>query len=115
MFCSVFALEGLFGMVPAIYMDVTQDGSQCNSTQTLSMSIEGYVAAHLLLQSILPFLLPFLLMAYPLVHMIRHGKGICDNFQRQIVRNVSLLGGSYIIIYLPVAFLTIIIFPTILQ
>ena len=50
MFCSVFALEGLFGMVPAIYMDVTQDGSKCNSTQTLSMSIEGYVAAHLLLQ-----------------------------------------------------------------
>ena len=122
-FCLIFALEGVFGMVPAIYMDVsstTQDGSsspQCISTQTLSMSIEGYVAAHLLLQSILPFLLPFVLMLYPLIHLIRRLKiGIChDNFHsKQIVRNVVVLCGSYILIYMPVALLTIIIFSTIL-
>ena len=79
------------------------------------MSLEGYVASHLLLQSILPFLVPFLLMSYPLVHLIRHYKGVVDKFQRQIVQNVAILAGSYILIYLPVAILTITIFPTILQ
>ena len=122
-FCLIFGFEGVFGMVPAIYMDVastTQDGSssqaQCISTLTLSMSIEGYVATHLLLQSVLPFLLPFVLMLHPLIHLIRRLKAdFCDNFQRQIVRNVVVLCSSYILINMPVALLTIIIFPTILQ
>ena len=29
-------------MVPAIYMDVSTDGANCNSTQTLTMSVEAF-------------------------------------------------------------------------
>ena len=112
-FCLIFACEGLFGMVPAIYMDY--DGSNCISTQTYSMSIEGYVAAHVLLHSILPFILPFGILIYPLIELMKNLKKVQDEFKRQILRNVVVLCSSYILIYLPVALLTIIIFPTILQ
>jgi hypothetical protein len=101
-------------MVPAIYMDVSLDGEKCNSTQTLDMSVEAFVTAHMLLQSILPFLLPFLIMIYPLYDLIRKLKGISDKFYRDIVRNVIILVVSYILIYSPLAILALIIFPTVL-
>lgn len=112
---GLFALEGIFGLIPAIFMDVSTNGKACNSTQTLHMSVEGYVAAHLLLQSILPYLLPFTLMVYPLYTLVRQLRGISDAFYRSIVRNVIVLALSYIVAYLPLAILSLIIFPTIFQ
>ena len=113
--CCLFALEGVFGMVPAIYMDVASDGSKCNSTQTLVMSVEAFVSVHMLFQSILPYLFPFVLMIFPLTQMIIHFRSISDVFIKDLVRNVLVLACSYIMTYTPLALLAIIIFPTILQ
>ena len=113
--CCLFALEGVFGMVPAIHMDVASDGSKCNSTQTLVMSVEAFVSVHMLFQSILPYLFPFVLMIFPLTQMIIHFRSISDVFIKDLVRNVLVLACSYIITYTPLALLAIIIFPTILQ
>ena len=113
--CTLFALEGVFGMVPAIYMDVSADGVSCNSTQTLTMSVEAFVSAHMLFQSIFPYLLPFILMIYPMFQLIRNYKSISDVFERDIVRNIIIISTSYMAIYTPLALLAIIIFPTILQ
>ena len=102
-------------MVPAIYMDVASDGSKCNSTQTLVMSVEAFVSVHMLFQSILPYLFPFVLMIFPLTQMIIHFRSISDVFIKDLVRNVLVLACSYIMTYTPLALLAIIIFPTILQ
>ena len=108
--------EGVFGMVPAIYMDVSTDGANCNSTQTLTMSVEAFVSAHMFFQSIFPYLLPFILMTYPIYQLIRNYKIIIsDDFDRDIVRNIIIISTSYMAIYTPLALLAITIFPTILQ
>ena len=94
---------------------IETDGSKCNSTQTLTMSVESFVSAHMLFQSILPYLLPFSLMIYPICQLILHFRGISDIFYRDIVRNIIVLSISYVVTYTPLALLAIIIFPTILQ
>ena len=87
-------------MVPAIYMDVSTDGANCNSTQTLTMSVEAFVSAHMFLQSIFPYLLPFILMTYPIYQLIRNYKSIIsDDFDRDIVRNIIIISTSYMAIY----------------
>ena len=98
-------------MVPAIYMDVSTDGANCNSTQTLTMSVEAFVSAHMFFQSIFPYLLPFILMTYPIYQLIRNYKSIIsDDFDRDIVRNIIIISTSYMAIYTPLALLAIIIF-----
>ena len=48
---------------------------QCNSTQTVEMSVDVYVALHVLLQAILPYFVPFLIMVMPLSSLINlHNK-----------------------------------------
>ena len=48
---------------------------QCNSTQTVEMSVDVYVAVHVLLQAILPYFVPFLIMLMPLSSLINlHNK-----------------------------------------
>ena len=62
---------------------------QCNSTQTVEMSVDVYVAVHVLLQAILPYFVPFLIMLMPLSSLINlHNKArllhpglIISNFQ----------------------------------
>ena len=48
---------------------------QCSSTQTVEMSVDAYVAVHVLLQAILPYFVPFLIMLMPLSSLINlHNK-----------------------------------------
>lgn len=110
-----FALEGIFGMAPAIYMDVADDHSSCNATQTMGHTVESYVAAHILLQAIFPYVLPFAIMSYPLYCLITRFRGVADDFYRGIVRNTIIVSVSYMIIYSPMAIMAMVVFPTILS
>ena len=68
---ALFAAEGVTGMVPAIYMDLGSNGLECNATQSLGMTAEGYVAGHILLFSLLPYLVPLLACLLPAWQLYR--------------------------------------------
>ena len=102
-------------MIPAIYMDISNDGQSCNPTQSQNMSIDSYVAYHLLLQSIFPYLLPFGIMFYPWCQIHLYVKRTNDKFHLEVGKNVAILASSYFLLHLPMALMTLITFPIILQ
>ena len=112
--CLIFAVEGIFGMIPAIYMDVNIEGTRCKSSQPIRMNISEYIASYILLQSIFPYILPFCLSIWPLWCMISKYNGISDKFYRDVVKNILVINISYIIIYLPLALIDMVIFLDIL-
>jgi len=70
-FLFLFALEGVTGMVPAIYTDLAEDKLGCGLTQ--GIAYDGYTNAvgHLFLVSVLPYLIPFAAMIYPIIVTFR--------------------------------------------
>lgn len=108
-------------MVPAVYMDLGSNGKECNATQSMSMTVEGYVAAHLVLFSILPYLVPLAACAYPAVKLYStlsaaSSSADADDDDRWGQTGTALiLFASYALVYTPVALLTTIAFPSLLQ
>ena len=81
-----------------IYFQMKHIFFQCNSTQTVEMSVDVYVAVHVLLQAILPYFVPFLIMLMPLSSLINlHNKArllhlglILSNFEEYFYARPSV-------------------------
>ena len=83
----LFAVEGFFGMIPAIYTDLSPDGFGCGLARgtnlvkkefrfagspficCLLQTLPGYVAGQILMSNIFPFVLPAIAVCYPIRNM----------------------------------------------
>ena len=62
-------IEGVTGMVPAIYTDVDDKWERCDFTHTESANLRGFLAAQIFLSTVLPYIVPFLALIYPLIKL----------------------------------------------
>lgn len=110
----IFALEGVTGLVPAIYMDVTSDGKSCNATQSPDFTAKAFVGAHTSLQVIFPYLIPFAVMVYPLVSLGQNLHIIEDNIYKSAAKTTVIVATTYAVTYTPLAIMQLVIFPAFL-
>jgi len=110
----IFALEGVFGMVPAIYMDVTSDGKACNATQSPDFTAKAFVGAHVSLQVIFPYLVPFAFFVYPLVSLGKNLHVIEDEIYKSAAKTAIIVATTYAVTYTPLAILQLIVYPAFL-
>jgi len=110
----IFALEGVFGMVPAIYMDVTSDGKGCNATQSPDFTAKAFVGAHVSLQVIFPYLIPFIFFIYPLVSLGKNLHVIDDAIYKSAAKTAIIVATSYAITYTPLAIMQLVVYPAFL-
>jgi len=110
----IFALEGVFGMAPAIYMDVSSDGKSCNATQSSDFSAEAFVGAHVTLQVIFPYLVPFVFFLYPLISLGNNLHVIEDAIYRSAAKTSIIVATSYAITYTPLALMQLVVYPVFL-
>lgn len=107
----IFALEGVFGMIPAIYMDVTSDGKSCNATQSPDFTAKAFVGAHVSLQVIFPYLVPFALFVYPLISLGKNLHVIEDEIYKSNAKTAIIVASSYALTYTPLAIMQLGIYP----
>ena len=100
-------------MAPAIFMDLSSNGKFCNATSSLHLSPTAFAVAHMMLFSIMPYLLPFAIIIYPLIvnsRVVNEEEEI-----RDLRKTTTTIVWSYVIIYAPLALLTIIVMSTALN
>lgn len=105
---SIFVVEGIFGMVPAIYVDVGPKSLQsCVWTSTMSLSMAQIVSMEIMLRPITPYLLPMLLLSYPLVRMTLVVKSMDQTKARSTLKSILVIVWSYFALNLPYAILLV--------
>jgi len=101
-------------LVPAVYMDVTPDGRSCNATQSPDFTATAFVAAHSMLQVVMPYLLPFALLIYPIVSLAQNLHTIQDEFYKSTAKTSVIVATSYVVTYTPLSIMQLVVFPAFL-
>jgi len=97
------AVQGLFGMVPAMYVDLGPDGQSCGWTHSMQLSLGQIVSMELVLRSLSPYVIPFLLLAYPIIRVIRLLPGVQEPHKIATVRTIIYITVSYFMLNSPYA------------
>jgi len=97
------AVQGLFGMVPAMYVDLSYQGHSCSWTQSMQLSMGQIVSMELILRSLSPYVVPCLLMVYPIVQVIRLLPGVQEPHKIATVRTIIYITISYFMLNSPYA------------
>lgn len=69
-------------MVPAIFTDVDDKLERCDFTHTDSMNLNAFLAAQIILSTILPYIVPFVGIMYPLIKLSKSMLDIEDGHVR---------------------------------
>ncbi len=111
----LFAVEGISGMLPAIYTDTDFTGTRCDFSRSDSWddseNDKGFLVAQILLSTLCPYLIPFATLAYPLVKLSGRFLDMTSDPIRFRTRNVLLLAWSHIFLSLPWALHALVMLP----
>ncbi len=100
--------SGIFGMVPAIYVDVGPKSLQsCVWTSTMTLSMAQIVSMEIILRPITPYLLPMLALSYPLVRITLIVRAMDGGKARQTLKSILMMVWSYFALNLPYAILLV--------
>merc|ERR1712168_47737 len=99
----VAAVQGLFGMVPAMYVDLSQDRLSCSWTYSMSLNLAQVVSMELVLRPLTPYLVPGLILIYPIISMFKLLPEVTEQGRAATVRTVLYLVTSYFILNSPYA------------
>jgi len=100
---SLAAIQGLFGMVPAMYVDLALDGQSCSWTYSMQLTLGQIVSMELVLRSLSPYLVPCLAVAYPIVQLIRLLPGVEEPQKIATLRTIIYITVSYFVLNSPYA------------
>ena len=79
-------------MVPAIFTDVDETGARCDFTHTDAMNLKAFLAAQIILSTVLPYIIPFAAITYPLVKLSKSMLDIEDGSIRNCtIRSVIVV------------------------
>jgi len=98
---AMVAVQGLFGMVPAMYVDLAPDGQSCGWTTSMPLTLGHVVSMELVLRPITPYLLPGLLCIYPLICVGRLRAGVTEERKHATVTTILCMVVSYFILNAP--------------
>merc|ERR1711892_160978 len=98
---AMVAVQGLFGMVPAMYVDLGPYGMSCGWTSTMDLSLGHVVSMELILRPLSPYLVPGLMAAYPIYHLAKLLPQVTEENKAAKVRTILYLVGSYFILNSP--------------
>ena len=90
------------------------DERTCNATQSPDFTAAHFVAAHSLLQVVVPYLLPFAITLYPVVSLAQNLHTIEDEMYRSAAKTTIIVAISYMVTYTPLAVMLLGIFPAFL-
>jgi len=97
------ALQGLFGMVPAMYVDLAHNGQSCSWTHSMQLTLGQVVSMELVLRSLTPYLVPSLLVIYPIVQLMKLLPGVEEPYKIATVRTIAYITVSYFALNSPYA------------
>lgn len=96
-------IEGVFGMVPAMYVDVSPTFKHCVWTPTMDLSNFQIYSMELVIRPLTPYLIPALLLAYPLFKVTTTYRCMDEGKAKPIVFTILTITWSYFIMNLPYA------------
>lgn len=99
----LMAVQGLFGMVPAMYVDLSPDRLSCGWTYSMSLTLGQVVSMELILRPLTPYLLPGLLLAFPITFLFRRLPEVTEPGRAATLRTILILVSSYFILNSPYA------------
>jgi len=97
------AIQGLFGMVPAMYVDLALDGQSCSWTYSMQLTLGQIVSMELVLRSLSPYLVPCLVVVYPIVQLVRLLPGVEEPQKIATLRTIIYITVSYFVLNSPYA------------
>ena len=95
---ALFVIEGVTGMVPAIFTDVDDTWERCDFTHTSSMNLKAFLIMQILLSTILPYLIPFIAIMYPLVKLSKSMLDIEESNARNCTIRSVLVVWTHIVL-----------------
>lgn len=108
----LFAIEGLFGITAAVYVDMGYVGPQkipsCVWSPTMSLTASHIVALEITLRPITPYLLPLLLLAFPMFQVTQAIQNMGESKTKSTLHSCVLLVWSYFIMNAPYATLLVV-------
>lgn len=100
---ALFAIQGLFGMVPAMYVDLAANEMSCYWTPSMKLTLSQIMAMEIILRPITPYLLPGLLMIPVIYKLVKLMSSVEDTRLALTVRTVIYLASSYFLFNGPYA------------
>jgi len=97
------AVQGLFGMVPAMYVDLSLDEQSCSWTHSMHLTLGQIVSMELVLRSLSPYLVPALFLVYPILQLLKLLPGVTEPKKIATVRTILYVSVSYFIFNSPYA------------
>jgi hypothetical protein len=91
----VFAVQGVFGIAPAVYLDVGLNRLNCVWAYQVSTPNEQ-VAMEIMLRPIVPYVIPSLLMIYPIIRLIENLTDVEETNRKVVVKISIILAITYI-------------------
>ena len=94
---GLFAVQGVTGMVPAIFTDVDNKWARCDFTHTdTEMNVNAFLAAQIILSTILPYIIPFICLLYPLIKLSKFMMTIEDGYIRSCTLRTVIVVWTHI-------------------
>jgi len=96
-------VQGLFGMVPAMYVDLAPDRQSCIWTSSMWLTLSHVVSMEVILRPITPYLIPGLLAIPVIVHLARALPSVEQETRKEKLKTVLAIVASYFLLNLPYA------------
>lgn len=105
---GMFAIEGVFGMPAAIYVDVDPTYfTMCIWTRTMTLTVGQIISMEMLLRPVVPYMIPSAALCWPLVILSKGLEAIEVPKLRSQIKTILLITWTYILLNLPYSILLI--------
>ena len=93
---SLFVVQGIFGMIPAIFTDVNPKWNRCDFAQSQALSPKWFTTVQVLLSTLIPYIIPFILLLYPLIYLTKVLSDVDDPGVKNSTKIIVVVGWTYI-------------------
>jgi len=115
MILAMVLVEGLFGMVPAMYIDMHPRGRSCYWTPSLNLTRHQVLSMEIIMRPLTPYLLPSL-VALPLaLYVWRLLAGVEEAIRKARIRCALTLVLSYFLLNVPYAIILLVEYRMLLE
>jgi len=115
MILAMVLVEGLFGMVPAMYIDMHPRGQSCSWTPSMNLTRHQVLSMEIIMRPLTPYLLPSL-VALPLaLYVWRLLAGVEEAIRKARVRCALTLVLSYFLLNVPYAIILLVEYRMLLE
>lgn len=104
---AMFALEGVFGLAPALYARAPFNKQFCGYSP-LDISPINFLVMNMVLRTVVPYIIPLGLSLYPMIVIFQRYNRVTDIGIKSSIKDILLLASSYFIANTPYTILMIV-------